>query len=121
VPVEIAAAFITACGGQLGGGVWDIYTPEHWKAALAAKGFIIPEGRAGDFLYAVHWKGDSDTSYDWEIFGEGVPRSMYGMTDSHGNYMKTYLSRYGADGNVPASVPAAVTVSPDVMAKYLYD
>jgi hypothetical protein len=123
VPVAIAAAFITACGGQLG---WAIPpTADYWKSALAAKGFIFPEGRAGDFLYAVARKGtvathDNDI-YEWAIFGEGVPRSQYGQWDTNSDGADVYLSRYGSRGNPPAGVAAVVTVGPELMAKYLYD
>jgi hypothetical protein len=122
VPVDIAVAFIGACGGQLG---WAFpATADHWKSALAAKGFIFPAGRAGDFLYAVARKGtvathDNDI-YEWAIFGEGVPRSQYGQWDTNSDNMDTYLSRYGnRDGS--AGVAAVVTVGPELMAKYLYD
>ena len=125
VPSEIASAFIRACGGQLGSGYGDD-TPEHWKSALTAQGFILPEGRAGDFVYAIDRKGTpathDDAIYEWGIFGEGIPRSRYGQWDVHEDNYKTYLSRYGIRGdNRLAGVPTAVTVSAEVMAKYLYD
>jgi hypothetical protein len=123
VRLEIAVAFIGACGGKLG---WAFpATADYWKSALAAKGFIFPEGRAGDFLYAVLRKGtvathDNDI-YAWAIFGEGLPRSQYGQWDTNNDNVDTYLSRYGSGGNPPAGVAAVATVGPEFMAKYLYD
>jgi hypothetical protein len=79
VRLEIAVAFIGACGGKLG---WAFpETADYWKSALTAKGFLLPEGRAGDFLYALARKGTEAThdaiAHAWAIFGEGLPRSQY--------------------------------------------
>jgi hypothetical protein len=125
VTTPIAAAFLKACGGQLGIGYGDLYTQEHWKSALTAKGFIFPAGRAGDFLYSIARQGTVQTHdqgcYTWEIFGEAASRSQYGQWDPNWDNLDWYLSKYGRRGNPPAGIAAVTTVGPEMMAKYLYD
>jgi hypothetical protein len=118
VPVDIATAFLTACGGRLGSGYDG--PAEYWKSGLATQGFMFQPGRAADFLYAVD-RQERGAIYEWAIFGEGLPRSRFGQWDGNDDNLNKLGDRYGRRNNIAIGIPTAVPVSAEVMAKYLYD